>query len=526
MRPIIRSGKPFAGSPNSPGGAAGTGEPSTRYHEKLAACAAGASPEPDSADRVPALPLQIVVMAAGQGKRMRSARPKALHPLAGRPLVAHALDTVRTLAPRALVVVVGHGGDEVRAALGAQDLAFVTQDPPRGTGDAVRIALGALGDDAVTLVANGDCPLIAAETYAALAEVAGAGRLALLTARVADPSGLGRVVRGADGTVRAIVEESDATAEERAIDEIYTGALAAPTALLRRLVAALKDDNVQHEYYLTDIVAIAVAAGVPVEAHLAADPGAALGVNDRAQLAAIERLVQARLAGALMETGTSIVDPARIDIRGTLRCGRDVTIDVGCVFEGEVSLADDVRVGAYCVLRNVSVGPRTELFPFCHFDGATIGAGCRVGPFARMRPGATLDEEVHLGNFVEVKASRVGAGAKANHLAYIGDATVGARTNIGAGAIVANYDGANKHPTVIGDGVFIGSNCVLVAPITVGSGATIAAGSTITDDAPPNELTVARARQVQVTGWKRPVKKVQKPVKADGALGRRPRNER
>ena len=483
-------------------------------------------PDPSPVIRVVKHPLQVVIMAAGQGKRMHSARPKALHPLAGRPLVAHALDAARSLAPRALVLVVGHGGDEVRTALASPDLAFVTQSPQRGTGDAVRLALAALPEDGITLVTNGDCPLIPAATYAALAEVAATGKVVVLTARASDPSGLGRIFRAADGSVRAIVEERDATPEQRAITEIYTGTLAAPTALLRRFVAALKDDNAQREFYLTDVIALAVAAGVPVEAHVAADPAVALGVNDRAQLAMIERLVQARLAGVLMEAGTTIVDPARIEIRGSLRCGRDVTIDVGCVFEGEVTLADDVRVGAYCVLSNVHIGPRTELFPFCHFDGATIGAGCRVGPFARMRPGAMLDEDVHLGNFVEVKASRVGAGAKANHLAYIGDATVGARTNIGAGAIVANYDGANKHPTVIGDGVFIGSNCVLVAPITVGGGATIAAGSTITKDAPPNELTVARARQVQVAGWKRPVKKVQKPVKADGAVKRRLRNER
>src|SRR5512143_1367676 len=473
------------------------------YHDRLAARGAAST----FAHRVTASLLQIVVMAAGQGKRMRSARPKALHPLAGKPLVLHALDTVRTLAPRALVVVVGHGGEEVRAALAAPDLAFVTQDPPRGTGDAARLALGALPSDGVTLVASGDCPLIPAATYAALAEVAATGKLALLTAHAADPSGLGRVVRAADGAVRAIVEERDASPAERALDEIYTGTLAAPTALLGRFVGALKDDNAQGEYYLTDVVALAVAAGVPVEAHVAADAAAALGVNDRAQLAAIERLVQARLADALMKGGASIADPARIDIRGTLRCGQDVTIDVGRVFEGEVTLDDGASVGAYCVLRNVHVGPRTEILPFCHFDGATIGAGCRVGPFARMRPGAALDENVHLGNFVEVKASRVGPGAKANHLAYIGDATVGARANIGAGAIVANYDGVNKHRTVIGEDAFIGSNSVLVAPVTVGSGATIAAGSTITSDAPPNELTVARARQVQVAGWKRPVKK-------------------
>ncbi|HYQ99516.1 MAG TPA: bifunctional UDP-N-acetylglucosamine diphosphorylase/glucosamine-1-phosphate N-acetyltransferase GlmU [Casimicrobiaceae bacterium] len=454
-----------------------------------------------------ASPLQIVVMAAGQGKRMRSARPKALHPLAGKPLVLHALDAVRTLAPRALVVVVGHGGEEVRAALAAPDLAFVTQDPPRGTGDAARLALEALPSDGVTLVANGDCPLIPAATYAALAAVAATGKLALLTAHATDPSGLGRVVRAAGGALRAIVEERDASPAERALDEIYTGTLAAPTGLLARFVGALKDDNAQGEFYLTDVVALAVAAGVPVEAHVAEDAAAALGVNDRAQLAAIERLVQARLAEALMKAGTSIADPARIDIRGALSCGRDVSIDIGCVFEGEVKLADDVAIGAYCVLRDVSVGPGSVIAPFSQLEGATIGARCRVGPYARLRPGAALDEQVHVGNFVEVKASRLGAGAKANHLAYVGDAQVGARVNVGAGTITANYDGAAKHRTVIEDDASIGSNSVLVAPVTVGKGATIGAGSVITEDAPPEALTVARAKQSTVAGWRRPVKK-------------------
>jgi len=460
-----------------------------------------------SLERVATSSLQIVVMAAGQGKRMRSARPKALHALAGKPLILHALDAVRTLAPRALVVVVGHGGEAVRAALDAPDLAFVTQDPPRGTGDAARLALGALPDDGVTLVANGDCPLIPAATYAALAEVAATGRLALLTAQAADPSGLGRVVRAADGSVRAVVEECDATPAERALTEIYTGTLAAPTALLRRFVGALEDDNAQREYYLTDVVAMAVAAGIPVEAHVAADPAAALGVNDRAQLAAIERLVQARLAHALMESGTSLADPARIDIRGQLTCGRDVSIDVGCVFEGTVELGEGVTVGPHCVLRNVSVGAGTEIIAFCYLQDATVGAGCRIGPYARFRPGVRLAESVHIGNFVEVKASSLGRGSKANHLAYIGDTTVGAAVNVGAGTITANYDGAAKHPTVIEDNASIGSNCVLVAPVTVGKGATIGAGSVITEDAPSGTLTVARARQSTVTGWKRPVKK-------------------
>jgi len=446
-------------------------------------------------------------MAAGQGKRMRSARPKVLHPLAGRPLVAHVLAAARSLAPRAVVVVVGPASETVRAALAAPDIAFATQDPPRGTGDAVRIALAALPEDGITLVLNGDCPLIRAATLATLVDVAAAGRLAILTARVRDPEGLGRIVRDANGVVGAIVEDKDASPAERVIDEIYTGALAAPTPVLRRLAEALENDNAQREFYLTDAVAAAVREGTVVEAHLAADETEVLGVNDHEQLAAIERIVQARAADALMRAGTSLADPARIDIRGALTCGRDVRIDVGCVFEGSVELADNVTIGPYCVLKNVTVGAGTEIAAYSHVDGATIGTHCRVGPYARLRPGAILAEDVHIGNFVEVKASTVARGSKANHLAYIGDSTVGAAVNVGAGTIVANYDGVDKHRTVIGDGASIGSNSVLVAPVRIGKGATIGAGSTITGDAPDEELTLARPRQVTVPGWKRPVKK-------------------
>ena len=477
------------------------------YHDGVAARgdACSAEPEPFS---VASLPLQVIVMAAGQGKRMHSARPKVLHELGGRPLVSHVLDAVRALAPRRIVLVVGHGGDAVRAALAAPDLSIVTQDPPRGTGDAVRVALAGMPGDGVTLVANGDCPLIPTATFAALNAIAAAGKLAVLTARVADPAGLGRIVRDAGGAVRAIVEDKDASSAERGINEIYTGALAAPTALLRRFAVALTNDNAQQEFYLTDIVAMAVREGVAVEAHVAADERDVLGVNDRAQLAAIERIVQARAADELMKSGTTLADPARIDIRGTLSCGRDVRIDVGCVFEGTVELADDVEIAPNCVLRDVTVGPGTRIEAFSHLDHATIGASCRVGPYARFRPGASLAEDVHIGNFVEVKASHVGRGAKANHLAYIGDAAVGAGVNVGAGTIVANYDGAYKHRTVIEDGVSIGSNCVLVAPVKIGKGATIGAGSTITIDAPEGELTLARTRQVTISGWKRPAKKV------------------
>ena len=453
-------------------------------------------------------------MAAGQGKRMHSALPKVLHPLAGRPLVAHVLASARALSPRALAVVVGHGGEAVVHALAAPDLTFVTQDPPRGTGDAVRMALVALPGDGITVVVNGDCPLIPAATLAAVADIAAAGRLALLTARASDPAGLGRIVRDATGAVRAIVEDKDATPAQAGIDEIYTGVLAAPTGMLRAWVAALRNDNAQGEFYLTGVVALAVAAGAPVTAHLAAREEDIHGVNDRAELAAIERIVQRRQARTLLAAGTWIADPDRFDLRGTLACGRDVRIDIGCVLEGEVALGNDVSVGAHCVLKNVTVGAGTIIAPFSHLEAATIGANCRIGPYARLRPDTALADDVHIGNFVEVKASTLGRGAKANHLAYIGDSVVGSGVNVGAGTITANYDGANKHRTVIGDGAHIGSNSVLVAPVTVGKGATIGAGSVIAKEAPPDVLTVARAKQVSVPGWKRPVK-----VKKSGPSG-------
>ena len=438
---------------------------------------------------------------------MRSAVPKVLHPLAGRPLVAHVIDTARTLSPQATTVVIGHGAEAVQEALSAQDLRFVVQDPPRGTGDAVRLALADAASDGVVLVAIGDIPLVPADELAALVDEARGNRLAVLTASVPDPAGLGRIVRDAGGAVRAIVEERDASDEQRAIREINTGVMAAPAALMKRWVSALTPDNAQGEYYITDIVAMACAEKVPVVARLAGDERDVRGINDRAQLAAVERILMHRLAEALMRDGASIVDPARIDIRGRLACGRDVRIDVGCVFEGAVDLGDDVYVGPHCVLRNVRVGAGTFIEPYSYLVDATVGAACRIGPFARIRPGGSvLDDEVHVGNFVEIKASHLGRGSKANHLAYIGDTTVGSGVNYGAGSITANYDGANKHRTVIGDRASIGSNCVLVAPVEVGEGATIGAGSVITQNAPSGALTVARARQVSIEGWQRPVK--------------------
>jgi bifunctional UDP-N-acetylglucosamine pyrophosphorylase/glucosamine-1-phosphate N-acetyltransferase len=450
--------------------------------------------------------LSVVILAAGQGKRMHSALPKVLHPLAGKPIAAHVIDAARSLGPRAICVVYGHGGEQVRDTLAAPDLAFVLQDPPRGTGDAVRKALAAIPPDGVTLILLADVPLVPTAALERLVRVAQDGKLAVLTARVPDPHGLGRVVRDPYGHVRAIVEERDASPEQRRIDEINTGVIAAPTAKLAKWVAALRDDNAQKEFYLTDAIGMAVAEGVNVDALLHDDERDVRGINDRLQLAQCERIFQRRHADTLLRRGTWIADPDRFDLRGTLACGRDVRIDVGCVFEGRVELGDDVVVGAHCVLANVTIGPGTRIAPFSHLEDATVGAACRIGPYARLRPGAELADEVHIGNFVEVKASRLGHGAKANHLAYLGDADVGANVNYGAGAITANYDGANKHRTVIGDDVHIGSNCVLVAPLTIGAGATVGAGTTLAQDAPPGGLTLARPATVTVPHWRRPVK--------------------
>ena len=459
-------------------------------------------PEPIS---TPAL--QVVVLAAGRGTRMRSAHPKVLQPLAGRPLLAHVLDTAAQLQAQRCVVVVGHGAAQVRERFAQADAQFCEQSPQLGTGHAVLQAAPWLDDAAVVLVLYGDVPLVRAATLRPLIDAARAGSLALLTVTLPDPGGYGRIVRDAAGQVLRIVEHKDANEAERTIAEVNTGILAAPAALLKRWVAALRNDNAQGEYYLTDVVAQAIAQGVGVQAFASADPDETLGVNDRAQLAQLERIVQARQAQVLLQAGVTLADPARIDIRGAVTCGQDVFIDVGCVFEGQVELADGVRVGPYAVLRDVRVGRGSVVQPFCHLDGATIGEQAQIGPFARLRPQATLGDDVHIGNFVEVKNASMGQGAKANHLSYVGDAEVGARVNIGAGTIVANYDGANKHRTVIGDDAHTGSNSVLVAPITVGAGATIGAGSTVTRAVPAGKLTVARARAVTLEGWKRPTKK-------------------
>ncbi len=454
---------------------------------------------------VPA-PLNIAILAAGQGKRMRSGLPKVLHPLGGRPLLAHVLDTARKLAAGRICIVYGHGGDAVREQFPDPDLAWALQDPQLGTGHALAQALPRLAADGVTLVLFGADPLARAETLAAVVERARNGALSLLTIELDDPTGYGRIVRGPDDGVRAIVEQKDATPEQRAIREINTGVMAAPTACFARWLAAIDNRNASGEYYLTDVIALAVKDGVPVETTRAINVIETLGVNTMRELAQLERLYQRAQADALLDAGVTLADPDRIDIRGTLTCGANVSIDVGCVFEGVVKLGDGASVGAHCVLKNATVGAGTQVAPFSHIDDATIGPNCRVGPYARLRPGAALADDVHIGNFVEVKQASLGAGSKANHLAYIGDATIGRNVNVGAGTITCNYDGANKHRTVIEDDVFIGSDTQLVAPVTVGRGATLGAGTTLTRDAPPDTLTLSRAPQVSVPGWTRPVK--------------------
>ena len=469
--------------------------------------------------------VDVVILAAGKGTRMKSSLPKVLHRLAGRPLVQHVLDTVAGLQARSVVLVTGHGAAEVEEATalatyeaGRPALTFVRQEPQLGTGHAVQQAVPKLPDDGITLILNGDVPLIEIATLRDLITACGGKRLALLTIDMADPSGYGRILRavaadgkGASGTVLGIVEQRDATPAQAAIREVYTGVMALPNRELKRWLSRLSNDNAQREYYLTDVVAFAVADGMPVVAAPAVDPLQVDGVNSPQQLAALERAFQLRQARKLMEHGVRLADPARLDVRGQLQCAADVEIDINCVFEGRVTLGAGVRIGAHCVISNASIGAGAHIHPFTHIDGeragVVVGDGALVGPFARLRPGAQLGPQVHIGNFVEVKNSTLARGAKANHLAYLGDATVGEQVNFGAGSITANYDGANKHRTVIEDHVHVGSNCVLVAPVRLGHGGTIGGGSTITRDTPPDALSVARGRQASVPNWKRPSKK-------------------
>ena len=464
--------------------------------------------------------VDVVIMAAGKGTRMKSSIPKVLHRLAGRALLGHVVDTATQLAPRRIIVITGHQAEDVEgfiraepAAQAAAALQCVRQQPQLGTGHAVQQAAPLLPEDGITLILNGDVPLIQANTLQALLADCAGTRLALLTVDMPDPTGYGRIVRQGEA-VQRIVAHKDATPEQRATHEIYTGVMAVPSARLKQWLSRLSNDNSQGEYYLTDIVQMAVSDGATVVATKTADKVQVDGVNSPVQLAELERAWQQRNATRLLEKGVRLADPARIDVRGTLDCATDVEIDINCVFEGLVQLGEGVRIGANCVISNAQIAAGAVIHPFCHIEGGKaaadhvqVGAGALVGPFARLRPGARLGEEVHIGNFVEVKNSTLAKGAKANHLAYLGDAVVGERVNYGAGSITANYDGANKHTTVIEADVHIGSNCVLIAPVTIGAGGTVGGGSTISKDTPSGALSVARGRQASIANWKRPAKK-------------------
>jgi len=455
--------------------------------------------------------LNIVILAAGLGKRMQSDLPKVLHPIAGKPMLAHVLDNARRLNPDRIVIVVGHGAERVQQAFASNaDLSFVVQSPQLGTGHAVQQAVPLLkqggGQQDTTLVLYGDVPLVQASSLAGLIEARDGG-MAILTERLDDPTGYGRIVRDSNGQVLRIVEHKDASDAERAINEVNTGILAAPTANLIDWLKRIDNNNAQGEYYLTDVVGLAVADSVPVRAAHAGASWETLGVNSRVQQAQLERIWQAEEARRLLEQGVTLADPSRFDLRGTLQCGRDVFIDVGCVFEGDVVLGDGVRVGPHCVISQAKVDAGAVIEAFSHVHDATVGAQAKVGPYARLRPGAEVGDEAHVGNFVEIKKSKLGRQSKANHLSYIGDALVGERVNIGAGTITCNYDGVNKFQTVIEDDAFIGSDTQLVAPVTVGRGATLGAGTTLTKDAPEGQLTLSRGVQKTISGWTRPTKK-------------------
>lgn len=454
--------------------------------------------------------MNVVILAAGMGKRMQSNLPKVLHAVAGKAMLQHVIDAARQIhtdSAAKICVIVGHGGEQVRAIVAAEDISFALQEPQLGTGHAVAQAIPYLDDAVPTLILYGDVPLTRSATLQALVAAAAGNQLAILTAHVPDPTGLGRIIRE-DGKICRIVEQKDANETERAITEINTGIMVAPTAALKVWLGRLSNKNAQGEYYLTDIVAQAVQDGVAVTSAQPAAIWETLGVNSKLQLAELERLHQQHLAAQLMEQGVTLLDPARIDIRGKLTCGRDVSIDVGCVFEGDVHLADGVKVAAYCVIKNSQIAAGSEIKAFCHIESARVGEQAQIGPYARLRPGAELAEQVHIGNFVEVKNSQIAAYSKANHLAYIGDATIGSRVNIGAGTITCNYDGVNKFRTVIEDDAFIGSDTQLIAPVRVGKGATLGAGTTLSKDAPEGKLTVSRAKQITIEGWQRPVKKI------------------
>jgi bifunctional UDP-N-acetylglucosamine pyrophosphorylase/glucosamine-1-phosphate N-acetyltransferase len=450
--------------------------------------------------------LSIIILAAGQGTRMRSALPKVLHPLGGLPLLQHVIRTAQTLNPGHIAVVYGHGGEQVKEALAHEPVEWILQDQQLGTGHAVDQAMSSVKDDDTVLVLYGDVPLIQADTLATLVKKANAGQLAVLTAELDNPQGYGRMLRDDKGRLVGIVEQKDASEVQLSIREINSGFLAAPADCLRGWLQRLDNSNAQGEYYLTDIIAMAASDGVAVESTSAKNECEILGVNDRVQLAQLERIWQRQQAETLMRGGVTLADPARLDMRGEVSTGQDCRIDINVVLEGKVSLGERVSIGPGCVIKNASIGDDVEIFAHCVIEDGIIGTACRIGPFARIRPETKLAEQVHVGNFVEIKKSTVAKGSKINHLSYIGDTHMGSGVNVGAGTITCNYDGANKHLTEIGDNVFIGSDTQLVAPVKVGDGATIGAGTTITRDVPDNELTLSRSKQQTITGWKRPVK--------------------
>ncbi|MEM1175929.1 MAG: bifunctional UDP-N-acetylglucosamine diphosphorylase/glucosamine-1-phosphate N-acetyltransferase GlmU [Pseudomonadota bacterium] len=450
--------------------------------------------------------LSVIILAAGQGTRMRSSLPKVLQPLAGKPLLGHVLDTAEALGADDICVVYGHGGDDVQAVFASNSLRWALQAVQHGTGHAVQQAIPDTPDDNLVLILAGDVPLLTAATLSSMIEQSELDGLSVLTVDMPDPGGYGRIIRS-DDVVTAIVEQKDASPEQLAIREINTGVMAASGRNLKRWLANLDNDNAQGEYYLTDIISMAVADGIAVKGIKSDEATEVMGINDKRQLAEAERAFQSRAVDALMTGGVGFADPARVDVRGTLTCGRDVYIDANAIFEGDVTLGDNVVIESNTVIRDSSLGANTVVHSNCHIEGATTGEACEIGPFARLRPGADLKNRVKVGNFVEVKKSTVADGSKVNHLTYIGDADIGSDVNVGAGTITCNYDGANKHRTVIGDGAFIGSGVELVAPVEVGKGATIGAGSTISKTAPDDALTVARPKQVTISGWQRPVKK-------------------
>jgi len=454
-------------------------------------------------------PIEVVVLAAGQGNRMKSTLPKVLHPLAGKPMLVHVLDAARTVKPERIHVVYGHGGEVVRTVIEAPDVQLAEQAEQLGTGHAARMAMPSVDDDSIVLILFGDVPMVSSQTIREALDAAADDALVVVSVMLDNPYGYGRIIRGADGRMTDIREQKDASEAEQAIKEINTGIMAAPALRLRAWLEALSNNNVQKEYYLTDAVRAAVSESVAVETVLAHDVYEVAGINDRVQLASLEREYQRRQAEALMRAGVSLADPLRLDVRGNVQIGADVSIDVNVILEGNVTIGAGTRIGPNCVISDSTLGDNVELLPNCVVESATISRGARVGPFARVRPDAELGEDVHVGNFVEIKKSRLGKGAKVNHLTYVGDADIGARVNVGAGTITCNYDGVNKHRTVIGEGAFIGSGSMLVAPVSIGENATIGAGSTIGRDAPAGELTLERAKQRTIPGWQRPAKKSQ-----------------